>query len=134
MRGIRFICAAFASGTALMGCFEGAGSAGGEPVPKTVPVDLRADAVEPPAPVDVEYSIGDRVYSKSNMEPGTVLELGPVRVNTRISFRVLNSHGAGTVRANILTNDCFRNTATCSGPNCAAEAGYETLDEGCPNF
>jgi hypothetical protein len=105
-----------------------------EPNQKRIEVALRPDAVEPPVPVDVEYSIGSEIHSVSNAAPGALINLGPVPVNTTIRFRVYNRSGAGQVRANILTNNCFRNTGKCNSPNCVAEAQYEVIEEECPNY
>lgn len=119
---------------AFSGCNTETGPGRPGPNQNRVEVTLRPDAVEPPVPVDVQYSIGGENHIDSNVAPGTKINLGSVPINTKIHFRVYNRFGAGQVRANILTNNCFRSTGKCDSPNCVAEAEYEAIEEGCPNY
>ena len=121
-------------GACLLACNSETNAAKIEPIPKGIEVKLRPDAVGPPSPIDIEYSFGGATHIDSDVAPGTLINLGSVPAKTIIYFRVHNNYGAGTIRANILTNDCFRETGTCSGENCVAEAKYEAIEEGCPNY
>lgn len=98
-----------------------------------VNVVLRPDAVEPPAPVDVKYSINDRVETRTGVQPGKGIDLGDVSVGTVVRFEVTNSGNAGAIRANILIDNCFRATGRCSSPGCVATAQYTAAIEKCVN-
>lgn len=119
---------------AISGCETETDPGRPEPIQKTIRVTLRPDAVEPSVPVDIEYSIGGAIHIDSNVSPGTKINPGSVPVNTKIHFRVYNRLGAGQIRANILTNNCFRKTVNCDSPNCIAEAEYVAIEEDCPNY
>jgi hypothetical protein len=92
--------------------------------PPTVKLAVRADAVEPAADVAVKVIIDGRVAVQKDVGAGTLLELGSFETGTHVKLEVENAHGAGSVRANILANDCFRASESCDEPNCVAEAEY----------
>jgi hypothetical protein len=98
-----------------------------------VEVTLRGDAVEPPEPVDVMFSLNGREKSRTGVQPGELIELGTVEVGTVVRFQVANSRNAGQVRANILIDYCFRATTRCSEPGCIATAEYTAAVEECVN-
>ena len=92
---------------------------------------LRADAVEPPQPTDVKIVLDGDAETRTSVPPGEKIEIGAVDVGTLVQFEVTNSHGAGHVRAHILTDDCFRATTSCSEEGCVTRAEYRVVKEGC---
>ena len=109
-------------------CIEGYSSN----VPE-VEVTLRADAVDPPEPVDVMFSLDGHEETRSGVLPGELIELGAAEVGTVVRLQVTNSRDAGLVRANILIDDCFRATSRCSEPGCVTTAEYTAAVEECVN-
>jgi hypothetical protein len=99
----------------------------------SVDVTLRADAVGPAKPTDVKYSLDGRDKTRTGVQPGEKIELGSVDVGTTVVFEVANSNDAGHVSANILVDNCFRATATCSEPGCVATARYTAAVKQCSN-
>jgi hypothetical protein len=95
---------------------------------------LRPDAVEPEAPIDIAYFVNSVKFEKTKVAAGELVNLGKVQPNTKVVFQVRNNYGAGSVRANILTNECFRKTGKCDGANCLAEAEYIVIEESCLNY
>jgi hypothetical protein len=100
----------------------------------TVELTLRADAVEPAQPVDVMFSLDGHEERRSGLQPGELLEIGAVNVGTVVRFQVTNSRNAGQVRANVLIDNCFRATTSCSEPGCIATAEYTAAVEECRNY
>jgi hypothetical protein len=94
------------------------------PIPPTMSVKVRADAVEPAEPVDVTIEVDGELTEHQNVDPGQILELGPLHPGSLVTARVSNSNGAGFVRANILANDCFVASAGCGEAACVAESSY----------
>jgi hypothetical protein len=94
---------------------------------------LRADAVEPPQPIDVTFTLDGDEESRTAVQPGERIQLGLVPVGTLVQFEVTNARGAGHIRAHILTDNCFRASGSCSEPGCVARAEYTVLKEGCFN-
>lgn len=96
-------------------------------------LELRADAVEPAAKVKVSWSLDGVKTEKDGVVAGTLFNLGKTKVGTKVVFQVFNTQGAGSVRANILTDNCFRKTGSCLGAGCTASAEYVVMEADCIN-
>jgi hypothetical protein len=96
-------------------------------------LELRADAVTPPAQVKVVWTLDGVKTEKDGVEPGTLFNLGKIKPGTKVVFQVFNTSNAGVVRSNILTDNCFRNTASCNTAGCTAKAEYVVTAAGCIN-
>ncbi len=110
----------------LAGCGDG-DSEGAD----TVRVTLRPDAVEPAAAVEVSYSIDSEEETPGEVSPGEEIELGSIPVGAVIRFSVTNANDAGRVRANILIDNCFRDSTSCEEPGCTTTAEATALIEEC---
>jgi len=104
---------------------------GGSPREPRVILTARADAVEPATDVDVVVRVDGDVIRRGRVEPGTYFELGEHPFGVGVSLDVENSGGAGMVRAHILQDNCFVETARCTEPSCVARAEYTTSFQLC---
>jgi hypothetical protein len=98
-----------------------------------IETEIRADAVHPKKRVDVVYEVGVNSKQMVGVEPGTKIGLGKVKAGTIVRLWVKNSNGAGFIRANILTKNCFRKTGSCDTLNCVAYSEYTVVEESCLN-
>jgi len=98
-----------------------------------VALRVRTDAVEPSVNVEVTIWVdGEKVHDGS-VAAGTSVELGRHAFGTPVTVDVHNANGAGLVRANILQDNCFVASSSCSSPDCTAHAEYTAAHQLCFN-
>lgn len=96
-----------------------------------VALEVRADAVEPAADVDLTIWVdGERVYDES-VVAGTLVDLGRHPLGTPVVVDVHNSNGAGAARANVLQDSCFTASSSCTGEDCTAHVEYTAAHHFC---
>lgn len=105
----------------------------GSPREPRVFLTARADAVGPAADVDVMLCVGGRVVRRARVGAGTYFELGEHPLGVSVAVDVENTSGAGMVRASILQDNCFAETAWCEEAGCTAHAEYTTGLQLCHN-
>jgi hypothetical protein len=100
----------------------------GSSLPPLVTLSVTADSVDRSVAVDVDVavSIGDQLVARSTVPGGTSIELEAQPFGTRVSVDVRNLSSAGTIRANIVQNDCVVASSDCTGVDCTAHAEHTT--------
>lgn len=107
---------------------EGSGSTlstyPGSSIEPLVDLRVRADAVEPMADVDLKILINGQEVRAESVAAGTSVELGKHPFGTTVSVEVHNANGAGSVRANVLQDNCFAATSQCGDDDCTTQVEY----------
>ena len=96
-------------------------------------IEVRADAVQPATDVDISVFVDERLAVRSTVAAATKLDIGHLPEGKRVRAIVRNARAAGTVRANILADNCFRASQSCAEAGCEAIAQYRVKEEVCIN-
>ena len=103
----------------------------GSLVEPLVDLQVRADAAEPMADVDLMIWVDGQQVHDQSVAAGTMVDLGQHPIGTPVVVDVHNSDGAARARAHILQDNCFRASSSCTGSDCTAHVEYTAGNQRC---
>jgi hypothetical protein len=99
--------------------------------PPRVPVTVLADADEPGVAVAIQVRVDGALTHDTILPAAAMLDLGPLSAGAVVEGEVRNVNGAGFVRSQITSGNCYSTEAVCSEADCVARTSYAVAFHEC---